>query len=96
MITVTISTTDITIEGHAGYAESGKDIVCAAVSILTWNLIKSVKALTMDSMEFEITSGHMHIVFKNLSERGKVLVDSFFIGISEIINAYGDKYVQLF
>ena len=29
---------DLTVQGHAGYAESGKDIVCSAVSILTSTL----------------------------------------------------------
>ena len=29
---------DLTVQGHAGYAEPGKDIVCSAVSILTSTL----------------------------------------------------------
>lgn len=29
-------------KGHAGYAEQGKDIVCAAVSILLFTLIESI------------------------------------------------------
>lgn len=28
----------VTVTGHAGYAEAGKDIVCAAVSALCWTL----------------------------------------------------------
>ena len=32
VITVTITENGLTIDGHAGYAEIGKDIVCAAVS----------------------------------------------------------------
>lgn len=29
---------DLTVQGHAGYAEPGKDIVCSAVTILTATL----------------------------------------------------------
>lgn len=35
-------------EGHAGYAEKGKDIVCAAVSVLMQTLAYSVDACLMD------------------------------------------------
>ena len=31
------------VEGHAGYAEEGKDIVCAGVSILTYALARALE-----------------------------------------------------
>ena len=34
---------DIQIEGHAGYAEKGKDIVCAAVSALYQTLVHTIQ-----------------------------------------------------
>ena len=36
----------IFIEGHAGYAEHGKDIICAAVSTLYLHLMNSIAELT--------------------------------------------------
>ncbi len=33
-VTHNVRTNEITVSGHAGYAEPGKDIVCAAVSVL--------------------------------------------------------------
>lgn len=94
MIAVNVSTTGITVDGHAGCAEQGKDIVCAAVSVLTQNLIYSLEALTDDPITCEVKEGFVKIKYKNLSERGCLLVDSFFIGISEIIRAY-PKNVKL-
>ena len=95
MIVVNVSTTGITVDGHAGYAKAGKDIVCSAVSVLTFNLINSMEALTDDIMEYQSDKqGHIDIAFKNLSERGILLVDSFFIGISEVSKAY-PEYVQI-
>ena len=32
-------------EGHAGYADAGSDIVCAAISVLVINAINSVQVL---------------------------------------------------
>lgn len=95
MIEVCVSAIGVTVDGHAGYEEEGKDIICAAVSALTLNLIKSLESLTSDTIKYQIRKGHINIVFKNLSEKGKLLIDSFFIGISGIIEAYGDKYVRL-
>ena len=35
--------TGITVKGHAGYAQKGTDIVCAAVSILTFSTLEALK-----------------------------------------------------
>lgn len=94
MIVVRVAQTGITVDGHAEYAETGKDIVCAAVSALTQTLIAGIKSLTEDRISYEIKPGKVNIVFENLSKQAQLLVDSFFIGISEIITAYGEKYVR--
>ena len=73
----------------------GKDIVCSAVTVLAFNLINSMEALTKDIIKYDAENpGHINIEFKDLSESGKLLVDSFFIGISEVSRAY-PEYVQI-
>ena len=84
----------ITIDGHAGYAEAGKDIVCAGVTALTENLIDSIESLTEDKIQYEISPGRVDIHYKNLSEDGKLLVDSFFLGISGIVQDF-PEYVKI-
>ena len=84
MIAVSVREDGITIDGHSGYAEAGKDIVCAGVTALTENLINSIESLTEDIIQYEISPGRVDIHFKDLSEAGKLLVDSFFLGISGI------------
>ena len=95
MIVVNVSTTGITVDGHAGYAETGKDIICAAVSVLTQGLVHSLEALTDDEISYHIANGHIDINYENLSDKGCLLVDSFFIAVSDIQNAYGNQYVQI-
>lgn len=94
MIEVSVRLDGITIEGHAGYAEAGKDIVCAGVTALTENLIGSIESLTEDKIQYNISPGRVDIHFKNLSEAGKLLVDSFFIGICEIADEF-PEYVRI-
>lgn len=84
MIAVSVRLDGITIEGHAGYAEAGNDIVCAGVTALVENLIDSIEGLASDTIQYEISPGKADIHYKDLSETGKLLVDSFFLGICGI------------
>ena len=94
MIAVSVRKDGITVSGHAGYAEVGKDIVCAGVSALVQGLIGSVESLTSDLIQYDITPGRADIYFKNLSGAGKLLVDSFFIGVCQIADEFPD-YVRI-
>jgi uncharacterized protein YsxB (DUF464 family) len=53
MIKVTFTTEgkklSLRLEGHAGYAEPNKDIVCASASILAYTLASIVESLDEDS-----------------------------------------------
>lgn len=76
------------VRGHAGQAEKGMDIVCAAASVLTLTMLKSLNALTQSRILYTISDGYVDIVFENLLESGKLLVDSFFLGICALIEEY--------
>lgn len=91
MIEVSVRLDGITVTGHAGYAPNGQDIVCAAVSTLAYTLIYSIEALAADKIGYLIRDGDIEINYKNLSEKGKLLVDSFFIGIANLIEQYPDN-----
>lgn len=95
MIVVEVNENGITVTGHAGYAEPGKDIVCAAVSVLVQNLITCLYNFTNDLGDCTAEPGKAIIKYKSLSEQGKLLVDSFFIGICQIQESYGSQYVQV-
>ena len=90
MIAVCVRKDGITVSGHAEYAEAGKDIVCAGVTALVQGLIKSIGDLTEDKIEYEISPGRADIHYGDLSEEGKLLVDSFFIGVCSIADEFPD------
>lgn len=91
MIAVSVRKDKITVSGHAGYAAAGKDIVCAGVTALTMSLVKSLNDLTEDKIDYEMSPGKVDVHYGDLSEAGKLLVDSFFIGICLIANEYPDN-----
>jgi uncharacterized protein YsxB (DUF464 family) len=84
----------VKIEGHAGYAPPGRDIVCAAISTLTQVFVASIDGLTTDKIKAVISPGNAVIEYGNLTEQGKLLLDSFFVGIRMIADSY-PNYVQL-
>ena len=88
MIVVDVRKDGVTVSGHAGYAESGKDIVCAGATALVQGLIRSIEGLTRDQIQYDITPGRADIHFKDLSEAGKLLMDSFFLGICLIADDF--------
>ena len=90
MIVINITQSGLTVDGHAEYAEKGNDIVCAAVSMLAQNLVNSLDMLTDDEVICHMQNGHMDIQWKNLSERGRLLVDSFFFCLDALQNTYAD------
>lgn len=89
MIIVKVREYGICMCGHAGCREdTGVDRACAAVSALTCNLINSLRDLTGDEILSETRSGFSTISWENLTENGKLLVDSWYLGISDINNEY--------
>ena len=74
----------IVIKGHAGYAEEGEDIICAAVSALAINFYNSVETFTDD---FRFTS--------DISPESQLLMNSLVLGLQNIENDYGKSYINI-
>ena len=101
-ITITKSSEDnyirIECKGHAGFADSGEDIVCAAVSVLTINTINSIEVLTEDEI---VTSqdekkGVITFEFKDKPSReADLLLRSFELGVNSISDQYGKKFLNI-
>ena len=84
-------------EGHAGFAGFGKDIVCAAVSVLTTTFINSVDELTNSeiSVEADEKTGYMDVRVADYdNEDVQLLFRSLHLGLKEIEMQYS-KYVKL-
>ena len=82
------------MSGHAGYAAGGEDIICAAVTALSVTLVKSIEDLTDDKIEYDVQPGWVDIKYRDLSEKAKALVDSFFIGICLVADEF-PEYIRI-
>jgi hypothetical protein len=105
MTTVTIIKSKDTYKGficsgHSGFAAFGKDIVCAAVSVLVINTINSIEELAGENISVEQQDGYISCQFKDkINDRTKLLMESMIMGLRQIEQEYGNtkkkKYLKL-
>ena len=86
----------IVMEGHAGYAQEGEDIICAAVSALALNFFNSVETFTED--EFEGRAGQEDVQFEfrftsDISPESQLLMNSLVLGLRNIEKEYGERHI---
>jgi uncharacterized protein YsxB (DUF464 family) len=103
MITITIfqdqeSVTGFRCVGHAGYAESGNDIVCAGVSALVINTVNSIESLTdaRYQLDTDETTGLIDFTLQDRAGHdAALLLNSMILGLQGIQTDYGDEYLIL-
>ncbi|MCR5102315.1 MAG: ribosomal-processing cysteine protease Prp [Butyrivibrio sp.] len=86
------------MNGHAGFADYGKDIVCSALSVLSINTINSIDQFTDDMIEVDqdSDSGELKMFFLNEPSANSVLLmKSFELGITSIYKQYGKKFLNI-
>lgn len=87
-------------KGSTGFVKYGLDIIAAGVSALTLNTIHSLQYLTKDAPEIDLQDNYAKCIVANLysnkgSTESKVLLESLEIGIHNIQNTYGEKYITI-
>ncbi|MBS5932545.1 MAG: ribosomal-processing cysteine protease Prp [Clostridiales bacterium] len=85
-------------KGHAGYAESGYDIVCSAVSVLIINTINSIETFTSDQFDLiggDVTSKIEFVILSEVSKESTLLLNSLALGLNSIVEEYGQDYIEL-
>lgn len=88
MIEIKIREREIQMRGHAGCSVNGQDIVCAAISALTCSLINSLRDLAMEKIREETGSGMTVIAWQKFTDKGKLLVDSWYLALLDINKEY--------
>lgn len=101
MIKINISEYGISADGHAGYAEYGKDIVCSAVTSLLYMMAECIRqendAGHLRDMEITLEPGHAVITAVPVREHGERLSTMFCTvktGLAIVAEMYPD-YVHI-
>ena len=85
-----------TSRGHAGYAGSGQDIVCAAVSALIITTVNGILSFTEDKLSLKEDEGYVSFQFlKEPSEKSRLLMDTLLLGLTDIQDSYQNQYLTV-
>ncbi len=85
----------IKTKGHALFADAGKDVVCAAASVLIINTVNAVDELTSCSIELlseDKEKGIIEVSFpEGTDEKGTLLMDALVQGLKGIAKDHSEN-----
>ncbi|MFA6801037.1 MAG: ribosomal-processing cysteine protease Prp [Acholeplasmataceae bacterium] len=85
----------IEVSGHASYDDSGKDIVCSAVStaiIVTINALEKLEVL--DQVKYDIEEGYFFMVIDKHNDILNALIDNLVYSLDNLNSQY-PKYIKI-
>lgn len=78
------------ISGHSGFAESGQDIVCAALSFLSITCANALEAIAGQEPEVTERDGYLSVRARGQSEKEQTILSVFELGITQLAASYPD------
>lgn len=96
MITVVVEKRNgelaLSMNGHAGFAKLGDDIVCAAASMLGQALLYALEGVAEINLESVARSGHLYLRFTE-TEQTKAMLSVAEAGLMQLAEEY-PKHVE--
>jgi len=96
------SISGFTVKGHAGYAEAGQDIICAAVSAICYTAAGYFETVKPENRKvfFEEKDGYMKLLIEEPGTpedkaAGAAVMEAWYIGIAQVRESYGRKYLRI-
>ena len=88
MITINIKEDHIIINGHANFAEYGKDIVCAAVSSIVITTVNAILRIDDKAITYK-ESSNLEITINKHTEITDILITNMIELLEELEKQYG-------
>lgn len=84
------------VSGHAGFDEAGKDIVCAAVSVLAQTAILGLEEHVGLNLDVEVNSGMLRCRLPEIEDyitrlRADAILESMVLGLQGIADEYEEN-----
>ena len=86
------------VNGHAGYAQEGEDIVCAAISALVINTVNSIEAFTEDEFRVDVDEKSADIRFSLENSPSKeclLLLNSLILGLQRMEDEQYTDFIDI-
>jgi uncharacterized protein YsxB (DUF464 family) len=86
------------VRGHAGYAPIGKDIVCAAVSILAQSTVIGLEKIAKVKGSYEVDAGYLRYTLldytANNAIQAQALLQTMQFTVEELASQY-EKFINV-
>ncbi|MEW6244427.1 MAG: ribosomal-processing cysteine protease Prp [Bacillota bacterium] len=80
--------TGFCVTGHAGLAESGNDVVCAAVSALTQTAVLGLKEVARVNPKVDIAPGSLCCERFRTTPSARIILETMVVGLKNIEQGY--------
>lgn len=81
------------IKGHSGYAEEGKDVVCAAVSAVSQTALLGLLKFFPEGVSYETDDGYLKVVLSDApSEEIRLRTETILLTMREGLMDIADGY----
>ena len=94
MIKVELKDNLITIKGHAGYDDKGKDIVCASVSSIVITTINGIIEIDPDAIDYSDLDNEIIIIKLKEDETVNKLLNNMILLLENLEKDYKD-YIKI-
>ena len=86
-----------TISGHAGFADAGQDIICAAVSALSINTVNAIEKLTKTPIQYKVgADGFLVCTVQDPHQKdAQLLLQALILGLRDIQRSYGKGFLRI-
>lgn len=79
------------VEGHAGLAEAGKDILCAAVSVITQTPILGLERHLKRHPRCQVIEGTLKVELDKVDEATQTLLATMLCGLQDLTEKYPEN-----
>ena len=88
MIKVEVTKKNISLTGHAMYADFGKDIVCAAVSSVVMTSVESIAALDESAIDIKEEKDKLTIIINKYDDTTNKLIKTMLNLLHQLAKKY--------
>ena len=85
--------TELTIKGHANYAESGSDIVCSAVSAIGVGGLNAIQKIKGYEPKYKVNDGFINVLFET-DETSQIIAKTLYVQLKSVEESYG-KFIKI-
>lgn len=85
---------ELEVKGHAGYAESGKDLVCAGVSCILYGTANALIELCQNGFDVKVDEGYFRIKVNCQEYKIALILQTALIQLETMHTSYAN-YIKI-